>query len=449
MMLFGGGSLRTRLTVRLVLLQALAICLVAAAGVYVLLLRYGIDGAVVNIRDPEVVVDAVRRLPDGSLAVEQTPDLQALRSGSGGFWYVVATADGKRVEEGIVPPPLRPIADELTGFGTGNIAAMSEVSGHAAALRVLDTPAGNIHVMTGGGRLQTIWQAAMEATARAMVPIVLTLALVAVVAIAWIVRREFRGVDRAARLAATIDAGQRGARLPEDALPAEILPLVRAVNNALGRLDEGYVRQRRFLADAAHELKTPIAILHTRIETSPPGPERDRRLLLDIARLGNLAEQLLDTQRLDHSPATFAEVDLVELARGVVADLAPLAIAAGYEFGFDSALPRFLVKGDRPALERVVVNLVQNAIAHGGGKGAIAVAVDLDGELSVSDEGEGIAPQERERVFEPFYRVKPSASGAGLGLSIVSDIVARHGGRITVDDGNAGTTFRVHIPAKV
>lgn len=446
MKLLGGGSLRTRLIVRLVVFQTLAICIVAATGVYVLLLRYGIDGTVVNVDVPEVVIDAVRSRPDGRIAIQQTPNLTALRNSGEGFWYVVA-AGGERLTEGNIPTALQPLADDLQSFGTGNIASGNEMTGHAAAMRVVETAAGRVHVMTGGGRLQSVWAAALEGTTRAMIPIVATLALVAILAIAWMIRREFRGVDEAARLAATIDAGKRGTRLPEGRLPTEIIPLVKAVNDALGRLDEGYARQRRFLADAAHELKTPIAILHTRIETSPPGPERDRRLLLDIARLGNLAEQLLDTQRLDHSPVNFTDIDLVALARAVAADMAPLAIAAGYEFGFDSDLRGFAVRGDRPALERVVVNLVQNAIAHGGGNGAIAVRIDADGALEVADQGGGISAEERDRIFEPFHRIRPSDRGAGLGLTIVSDIVGRHGGRIVLESAKpSGTVFRVLLP---
>lgn len=448
MRLFGGGSLRLRLTGRLVVLQALAISLVTVAGLYALMLRYGIDGHVIDLRDPEIVLDAVTRRPDGSLAIEPTARLQALRERFPGLWFVVADEHGARLVEGTVPPVFRAIADDMPAFGTSNLAGMPGNEARAASMRVVETAAGRLHVLTGGGNVQTVWRAALDVTARAMVPIVLTLALVAIFAIAWIIRREFRGVEQAARLAATIDASKRGTRLPEEGLPTEITPLVRAVNDALGRLDEGYARQRRFLADAAHELKTPIAILHTRIETSPPGEERDRRLLLDIARLGNLAEQLLDTQRLDHSRGSFAELDLVALARGVAADLAPLAIAAGYEFGFDADVPRFAVRGDRPALERVIVNLVQNAIAHGGGRGAIAVRIDPDGVLEVADQGAGIAPEERDRIFEPFHRTRPSDRGAGLGLTIVSDIVGRHGGRIAVDGAEpSGTVFRVILPA--
>lgn len=442
------GTLRGRLTARLVLFQALAIVIVAATGIYVLMLRYGIEGVVIGEQDSLIVAQAVERAPDGALAIRETPDLADLRARSSGLWFVVVDRAEGRIVEGEVPQTYRGIVESLSSLGTANFADTSDAGTLAASLRVVESAAGRVHVLVGGSPTQAVWGAVLAVTARAVVPIVLTLAFVAILAIAWIIRREFRGVDRAAALAATIDAGKRGTRLPEDNLPAELVPLVKAVNTALGRLDEGYARQRRFLADAAHELKTPIAILQTRIETSPPGEERDRRLLLDIARLGNLAEQLLDTQRLDHSRGSFAELDLVGLARGVAADLAPLAIAAGYEFGFDAERAHFAVQGDRPALERVIVNLVQNAIAHGGGHGAIAVRIDPDGVLEVADEGAGIAAEERDRIFEPFHRTRPSDRGAGLGLTIVSDIVGRHAGRIAVDGAEpSGTVFRVILPA--
>jgi signal transduction histidine kinase len=438
------GSLRSRLTWQLVAFQALAICVVAAAGTYALMRHFGVDGRVVRPETAEIIVNAVERRGDGTLGVARTAAMQELRVGSPGLWFVVADETGGRYAEGSVPSQFAGIAADLALFGSGSIPSFD--GERSAILRLAETGIGRVHVMVGGGDTLSIWWAGATVALRAVIPIVLAVAFVAFVAVAWIIRREFRGVERAAGLAATIDAGRRGARLPETGLPAEIQPLVSAVNTALGRLDEGYARQRRFLADAAHELKTPIAILTTRIETSPAGPERDRRLLLDIARLGNLAEQLLDTQRLDHSPALFTPVDLVDLARQVAGDMAPLAIDAGYELDFDTARPSYVVRGDRPALERVAVNLLQNAIAHGGRRGRIGVAIDIDGALVVSDEGAGVAPEDRDRVFEPFYRATPSDRGAGLGLSIVGDIVARHGGRISVGDGRPGAAFRVQLP---
>ena len=122
-----------------------------------------------------------------------------------------------------------------------------------------------------------------------------------------------------------IDSDQRGRRLSEEHVPSEIAPLVRAVNDALRRLDEGYERQRRFIASAAHELRTPIAILRVKVDAS--NEAATRKLGSDVERLATLAEQLLDLQRLD-SERNDEDVDLASLARHVAGDLAPFVIAS-------------------------------------------------------------------------------------------------------------------------
>src|SRR5204862_34367 len=127
-------------------------------------------------------------------------------------------------------------------------------------------------------------------------------------------------------------------------VPVEIVPLVNAVNGALARLDRGYEGHKRFLADAAHELRTPIAILTTRISALQPGPEKIR-LLEDMTRLTVLTGQLLDLQRLDREQASFAPVDLVALAERSVLDLAPLAFTAGYEMSFEAETGEIRVDG--------------------------------------------------------------------------------------------------------
>src|SRR5215475_11479199 len=189
-------------------------------------------------------------------------------------------------------------------------------------------------------------------------------------------------------------------------IPLEVAPLVTAVNEALARLDEGYSRHKRFVADAAHELRTPIAILNTRLEALPSGPDRTR-LIEDIARLATLAEQLLDIQRLDRCEHPLAPVDLVTVAQGVAADLAPLAIAAGYELSLDSAAPCVETLGDRAALERALTNLVQNAIQHGPRRGTISIDIGRPATIEVTDDGAGIPMDQRELIFEPFYRLAP------------------------------------------
>jgi signal transduction histidine kinase len=218
---------------------------------------------------------------------------------------------------------------------------------------------------------------------------------------------------------------------------------VAAVNAALGRLDEGYERHKRFLLDAAHELRTPIAILQTRLESLSPGPDTSR-LIEDVARLSTLAEQLLDLQRLNQQNVRLVQIDLVTIGKRVAADLAPLAIAGGYDIAFESEVKRAEVSGDPASLERALTNLVQNAIQHGGRKGSITIGVEWPAVISVTDEGPGIPVADRERVFEPFHRLHARDRGVGLGLNLVQEIVRLHEARVTVLDGpNGGACFRI------
>ncbi|WP_247462360.1 HAMP domain-containing sensor histidine kinase, partial [Bradyrhizobium sp. 62] len=199
-------------------------------------------------------------------------------------------------------------------------------------------------------------------------------------------------------------------------------------------------------ADAAHELRTPIAILNTRLESLPAGPDKTR-LLEDSARLATLAEQLLDIQRLDRCGHPFTRVDLVAIAQSAAADLAPLAIAAGYELALDAPSTPVETIGDAAALERALTNLVQNAIQHGPRRGTIGIRISRPASIEVTDEGAGIPADQREQIFEPFYRLTPLDRGAGLGLNMVREIVLLHGGHISVADAAiGGACFRISLP---
>jgi signal transduction histidine kinase len=126
--------------------------------------------------------------------------------------------------------------------------------------------------------------------------------------------------------------------------------------------------------------------------------------------------------------------------------VAPLVLDAGYELAMDAPPAPVTIVGDRQALSRALTNLLQNAIVHAGGKGLIHVEVSADGAFQVSDEGPGIPPEQREQIFTPFYRLRPSSVGTGLGLHLVQEIVARHGGDISVlDVPGGGARFRVRL----
>jgi signal transduction histidine kinase len=302
-----------------------------------------------------------------------------------------------------------------------------------AVIRQETGPAGSLTIM-GHGRLVSVSLVSLMALNLAVVPIFLLLCGVSLIVTPWIVRRSLAGVVRIAAEANRIDIERRGVRLTETEVPREIAPLVRAVNEALSRLDDGYERQRRFIASAAHELRTPIAIL--RIKTETAGETAVRRLGGEIDRLANLAEQLLDLQRLDGALST-KQIDLALLVRQVAADLAPLLIAADrdVEVVIEDAKS---ICGDAGAIERAITNLVQNAIQHGGRHLILRV---LQSTIEVEDNGPGIPPDERARVFEPFHRVRPRPSGSGLGLNLVQQVVDRHGGSVSIVEARGGGTI--------
>ncbi|MEZ2328092.1 sensor histidine kinase [Mesorhizobium sp. RCC_202] len=214
----------------------------------------------------------------------------------------------------------------------------------------------------------------------------------------------------------------------------------------LTRLAHGYDQHNRFLTDAAHELRTPIAILRTRAELLTKEPESER-LLLDIERLSHLAQQLLDHQMLERPGDERRSVDLNELGRRVTADFAPLAVEAGYDLAFEPPWGKVEILANGSQIERALANLVRNAIDHGGGAGTITVAVDESGGLEVRDEGPGIPPPERENVFQPFYRLQPQSRGAGLGLNLARQIAELHGGTVRILDGSwRGAHVRMELP---
>ncbi|GEM_PF-2526560 len=240
-----------------------------------------------------------------------------------------------------------------------------------------------------------------------------------------------------------IDFGARGGVVDVRGLPREMRRVVDGINKALRRLDSGFETTERFFVNAAHELRTPIAILQVRVDTLPSGKEK-AHLQSGIKRLTAITNQLLDIEKYRQKPASKTQVELNSLVSKVVADIAPFAFTEGYEISFDTHSEQAFVTGEPDALERAFTNLVRNAIQYGGKSGEISVIVETDGSVQISDQGIGIAADKHARIFEPFYRVNPHGSGAGLGLSMVHDIVTSHGGFIQLESSpGAGSTFIV------
>ncbi|MCX5360693.1 HAMP domain-containing histidine kinase [Streptomyces sp. NBC_00124] len=347
-------------------------------------------------------------------------------------------------------------ADDDTALEPGEIGddleltdGTATIDGESADYRFAALP-----VETDDGVKLTVYAGESLDTEQSAVDTALTVMLIGfplllgvVAAATWLVtRRALRPVEGIRREMAAITASEDLARrVPEPDTHDEVARLARTTNATLTALETSVERQRRFVADASHELRSPIASLRTQLEVGAAHPE-----LLDVpgavqdtVRLQRLAADLLLLARLDAGEGPGDKrLDLGEVVRrgargrdGVTVEAADVEVA-----------------GSRSQLERVIGNLLDNAQRHA--RSAIGATVRRDGAwavVEVADDGDGVAEADRERIFERFVRLDEARSrddgGAGLGLAIARDVAARHGGTLTVRDAPAGgALFELRLP---
>jgi signal transduction histidine kinase len=283
----------------------------------------------------------------------------------------------------------------------------------------------------------------------------LTIGLIAIFGVIYavlvigIMRRAIEPIRLASRRAAEIGPHASGVRLPVSDMPTEILPLVLATNDAFDRLDRALDAQRRFTADAAHELLTPLAVLRAQIDALDTGsvaePLRD-----DVDAMTDMVHQLLYLAEIEsHGSAAGGEeqADLHAVAIEIISMLAPLAIRGGKQLALTGAAGPILVRGSPPALSRTLRNLIENALGHTPANTTVEIDLGADGLIRVSDQGQGVPPDHREAVFQRFWRGDDrTGPGAGLGLSIVKRIVEHIGGEIWIEDApGGGACFAVRL----
>jgi len=299
---------------------------------------------------------------------------------------------------------------------------------------------------------------ARETASGLIIPALLMLAVIA----ALLTLALRRGLAPLSQAASEVTALSVEALHPiaAEAHPAELRPLVRAINDLMARLGGALAHQRDLVADAAHELRTPIAALRLQLqllERAPDPAQRDAaqaELGAGIARAQHLIEQLLQLSRLGpEAPSLQREpVSLAALARAAVGQFSATAELRRVDLG---AVVRDApeVAGDPQQLAILLNNLVDNALRHTPGGGKVDVTVYADGEracLAVADSGPGIPAPERERVFDRFYRSSATAngSGSGLGLAIVKAVAERHGAAVSLGDApGGGLQVTVSFPA--
>jgi two-component system, OmpR family, sensor histidine kinase TctE len=227
--------------------------------------------------------------------------------------------------------------------------------------------------------------------------------------------------------------------------PSEIKPLISAINGLIKKVSEGRLAQQRFVANAAHQLRTPLAALqvHTERALRETNPERHAEalshVLTAVTRMRHLTHQLLTMTRSDPASAAtlmMAKLDLAELARDELERWTDAAIKRNVDLGYDGPEGGPAVRGEPQLLRELIGNLVDNAIRYGRSGGEVTLGVrPSPTTIFVQDDGPGIAVAERERVLDPFYRTpKSSGDGCGLGLAIAREIAARHGARLSIMD---------------
>lgn len=278
------------------------------------------------------------------------------------------------------------------------------------------------------GRSDRFADLAIEAIAPAVFQSAATVTVLAVllltVVLIWLTGRALAPVRAISVEAARITPESIDQRLSTAALPEEIVPLVLAVNAALDRVQEGYRSQQRFIANAAHELKTPLAVLRAEIELD--GAPGHQRYLRDIDLMAHIVQQLLQlTEASERSSYTFRPLNVVAVADDVLDFLMPLATSAGVVLTL-TGMERCVVRADRGALFGLLKNLVENAVRYSPQGASVVVDVTAQG-MSVSDQGPGVPPHETGFLFERFWRNQArQTNGAGLGLSIVAEVARNH-----------------------
>lgn len=432
-------SLRWRLIWSLILLQVVVGSLVMGGF---LGLAWAL-GRVVDETGQETVAAIQRALvrdAAGKLAAEPTPELQQLQKSDPPFWFVVRDGRGEELRHGVVPPEYLKLLDAFDGLDRVAINPEPDSTRPKSRFERVESRAGPVAVMAQTGGPLTV-KNTLKGTGIAFLFLVAPMALVTclgvILATPFVVKRGLKGVVATAEHAEGIDVHERTTRLPLANVASEIRPLVNAVNRAFDRLNEGYDRQERFLADAAHELRTPITTLQINIEGLPSDPLKVK-LMQASARLATLAEQLLDLQRLDRiASQDRQQIDLKALCERMAGDIAPLAIMNRCTLSVDAPRPLW-VRGDAPSLERALTNLIQNAIEHGGPGCDIQVRLWEPSGFEVLDSGPGIPEADRERVVAPFHRLVPRGRGAGLGLHLVAEVARLHGGQLTIGSSESG-----------
>ena len=379
------------------------------------------------------------------------------------IYYRVAAADGSTVagDERLPLPPTRLTGELPVRFYDTHVGAEKVRASAYALFSGGEQPAGTVIFAETLVKRRHLIE-------RILVTLVLPLVVIMVLAavLVWYgVRTGLAPLnDLASTLARRPSSDLRP--VPTDRVPGEVRPAVESFNNLMTRVEAAQSAQQRFLSEAAHQLRTPLAGLSAQLdralraqdyEALKPALEQLRGASRRVTRLVN---QLLTIARAEPGAdpsREFAEFDLAALVQATCREWVPDALAAGVDLGFAGDPGPVWVLGHEPFVGEMLNNLIDNALRYGARAGqsvTVRLTAEPQPEISVEDEGPGVPPEERSRIFERFHRVsgsgvgKKDAGGAGLGLAIVREIARSHGAQAWVEPGadGRGAVFRVRFP---
>ena len=399
------------------------------------------------------VGEHLRKTSDGRLELELPLDLLGLYSQEyGRYSYAVVDADGKvqfsSLKDHTALFAADPRASEVTflqqkrGEATVSGASVRKLVGGQPLWIQAGEDLGNRDVLT-----DDIVADFYKNVGWITLPILLILLIIDIA----IFRRALLPLRLASEIAENIGPARPGLRLPTDEIPQEVRPLVAAVNQGLDRLEEAFRVQRDFTADAAHELRTPLSVLRTRLDLLK---DRDasQALLRDVDGMAHVVSQLLEIAELDSFVVDPQEsADLSSVAAEIAEFVAPLALAQGKDIALSGATEPVWVKGNSEMLGRALRNLAENAINHTAAGSTVEFVVDRDGAVSVLDSGPGISDEERNLIFQRFWRRdRRKAGSSGLGLPIVRRVAELYSATVTVENRQpTGACFSLRfLPAR-
>ncbi len=418
----------------------------------------------VTLRDELVELEVeIRRArgPSGS-----PDDLKMQFAGPEGYVFQVGTIEGKTFFRSVGIGPREVPAPDIQATGASSPIyqgiTLERLGPARLASRTISDPAGPLLIQAA---------ATLAPTTRALRELVVILLSIGPLALAcalgggyWLARKALAPVDRMAAEAAEITATRLDRRLDEPVTIDELGSLARTFNAMIARLQRSFEEVRRFTADAAHELRTPLAAMRTEAEValrSPRSPERDGHVLEDlleeIERLTRLVSHLLFLSREDTGigVGNFRPVQLGEVVREVGEHMQVVAREKGVKLVVDRS-ESCQISGDADRLRQLVFNLLDNAIKYTPPQGTVSVCSELlhgGARVTVTDTGIGIPADHLPYVFDRFYRVDPShcpdTGGSGLGLAICRAIAEAHGGWIKIDSAlGTGTKVMVSLPMR-